>query len=127
MQRQLEEPGQLHQQIPGTGETLDEKSMEIHTNMPVTRQALQCPQLAAEVGKLKRQFAANKGGHASKKRKLQAIRVTAAAAELEDIERRRDDDGSADDGRWRCGRRRGHGHTQHTHTHTGTRPRIFCN
>ena len=70
MQRQLEEPGQLHQQIPGTGETLDEKSMEIHTNMPVTRQALQCPQLAAEVGKLKRQFAANKGGHASKKRKL---------------------------------------------------------
>ena len=80
MQRQLEEPGQLHQQIPGTGETLDEKSMEIHTNMPVTRQALQCPQLAAEVGKLKRQFAANKGGHASKKRKLQAIRVTAAAA-----------------------------------------------
>ena len=75
MQRQLEEPGQLHQQIPGTGETLDEKSMEIHTNMPVTRQALQCPQLAAEGGKLKRQFAANKG-----KRKLQAIRVTAAAA-----------------------------------------------
>ena len=79
-------------------ETLYEKSLELHTNMAVTQQALLHPQLSDELQKLKRQLAAFKGHTNRKRNKIQTKRATAADWKTSDDNDSADDDSCDADG-----------------------------